>query len=55
MNLKDTCAIAGVGLTKLARRTPGTSSMGFTLEGCKRAIEDAGLAKDDQLDLGVLG
>ena len=35
MHLKDTCAIAGVGLTKLARRNPGTSSMGFTLEGCK--------------------
>lgn len=47
MNLKDTCAIAGVGLTRLSRRNPDVSTMGFTLEGCKRAIEDAGLTKDD--------
>jgi len=47
LNLKDTCAIAGVGLTKLSKKNPEMSTMGFTLEGCKRAIEDAGLKKDD--------
>lgn len=47
MNLKDTCAIVGVGLTRLARKNPEMSTIGFALEGCKRAIEDAGLTKDD--------
>ena len=47
MNLKDTCAIVGVGMTKLTKKNPEMSSMGFTLQGCKMAIEDAGLKKDD--------
>ncbi|HEY48853.1 MAG TPA: thiolase family protein [Dehalococcoidia bacterium] len=47
MSLKDKYAIAGVGITKLARKNPESSTMGFALEGCKRAIEDAGLTKDD--------
>ena len=47
MSLRDQCAIIGVGLTKLARRNPERSSVGFALEGCKQAIEDAGLTKDD--------
>ena len=47
MSLKDTCAIAGVGMTKLARKNPERSTLGFALEGCKTAIEDAGLTKDD--------
>ena len=47
LTLKDACAIAGVGLTKLKKRNPERSSMGFSLEACKMAIEDAGLNKDD--------
>ena len=47
MSLKDKSAIAGVGLTKLGRKMAGISTMDFALEGCKRAIEDAGLTKDD--------
>lgn len=47
MNLKDKCAIVGVGMTKLSKKNPELSVMGFALEGCKRAIEDAGLKKDD--------
>ena len=47
LSLKDTCAIVGVGLTKLGKKMAGISTMDFALEGCKRAIEDAGLSKDD--------
>jgi len=47
LSLKDKYAIVGVGLTKIGRRIPGVSTMGFTLDGCKRAIEDAGLTKDE--------
>jgi len=47
LSLKDKCAIVGVGMTKLARKNPNRSTMGFALEGCKKAIEDAGLTKDD--------
>jgi len=47
LSLRDQCAIVGVGLTKLARKNPDRSSAGFALEGCKQAIEDAGLTKDD--------
>ena len=47
MSLKDTCAIAGVGMTKLGKKIQGISATRFALEGCKLAIEDAGLAKDD--------
>ena len=39
-------AVAGVGLSRFGR-VPGTSAMGFTLEASKRAIEDAGIARDD--------
>ena len=47
MSLKDKYAIAGVGLTTLTRKNPEYSTIGFALEGCKSAIEDAGLKKDD--------
>jgi acetyl-CoA acetyltransferase len=47
LSLKDACAIAGVGLTRLARKNPERSSVGFALEGSKLAIEDAGLRKDE--------
>src|SRR4030043_528581 len=46
MSLKDKYAIAGAGLTKFGK-IPGTSTMSFTLQGIKLAIEDAGLARDD--------
>ena len=45
--MKDACAIVGVGMTKLGKKIEGISTMAFALEGCKLAIEDAGLAKDD--------
>jgi len=44
--LRDRCAIAGVGLSafgKIRDRSP----IGFTLEGIARALEDAGLSRDD--------
>ena len=47
MSLKDQCAIVGVGMTKLGKKAAGISTMDFALEGCKRAIEDAGLTKDE--------
>ncbi len=46
MSLKDKYAIAGVGLTKVGK-IPGVSTMSFTLEAMKIAIEDAGLTRDD--------
>ncbi len=46
-DLKDKCAIVGASMTKLAKKNPDKSTMGFALEACKMAIEDAGLAKDD--------
>ena len=46
MNLKDTCAIVGIGFSEFGKKVP-KSTMTLTLEGCKRAIEDAGLTKDD--------
>jgi acetyl-CoA acetyltransferase len=49
--LRDRYAIAGVGLSRFGK-LPGTSTMGFTLEAAKRAIDDCGIARDD-LD-GVL-
>ncbi len=39
------CAVAGIGLSRFGK-LPGTSSMGFTLEASKRAIEDCGIARD---------
>jgi len=47
LNLRDSCAIVGVGLTRLAKRNPERSSMGFALEACAMAIEEAGLTKDE--------
>ena len=46
-DLKDKCAIVGASMTKLAKKNPDKSTMGFALEACKMAIEDAGLKKDD--------
>jgi acetyl-CoA acetyltransferase len=40
------CAIAGVGVSRFGK-LPGISTMGFTLEAGKRALEDAGLSRDD--------
>lgn len=39
------CAIAGVGASRFGK-LQGVSTMGFTLEASKRAIEDAGIARD---------
>ena len=44
--LRDRYAIAGVGLSRFGK-LPGTSTMGFTLEASKRAIDDCGIARDD--------
>ena len=44
-NLKDKCAIVGIGFSEFGKRVP-KSTMTLTLEGCKQAIEDAGLAKE---------
>src|SRR5512143_156976 len=38
-------AIVGVGTSRFGK-LQGVSSMGFTLEASKRAIEDAGIARD---------
>jgi acetyl-CoA acetyltransferase len=40
------CAIAGVGFSDFGKII-GTSAMGFTLEACKHAIEDAGVSRDE--------
>jgi acetyl-CoA acetyltransferase len=45
-NLKDTCAIVGVGETKFGA-LPGITDYGLTVEACKKAIEDAGLTSQD--------
>jgi acetyl-CoA acetyltransferase len=44
--LRDRYAIAGIGLSRFGK-LPGTSTMGFTLEASKRAIDDCGIARDD--------
>jgi len=44
--LKDRCAIAGVGLSEFGK-IPDQSTIGFTLIGIQRAVEDAGLSRDD--------
>lgn len=44
--MKGSCAIAGIGFSKFGKIV-GTSAMAFTLEACKRAIEDSGLRRDD--------
>jgi acetyl-CoA acetyltransferase len=43
--LRGRYAIAGIGLSRFGK-LPGTSTMGFTLEAAKRAIEDCGVARD---------
>src|SRR5213076_3194660 len=43
--LRGRHAIAGIGLSRFGK-LPGTSTMGFTLEAAKRAIEDCGVARD---------
>ena len=45
-NLKDRYALVGVGLTKFGKIFD-KSPIGFTLEGIKRAVDDAGLTRDD--------
>jgi acetyl-CoA acetyltransferase len=45
-NLKDTCAIVGVGETKFGT-LPGITDYGLITEACKKAIEDAGLKNTD--------
>src|SRR2546429_4070506 len=43
--LRGRYAIAGVGLSRFGK-LPGTSTMGFTLEAARCAIEDCGVARD---------
>jgi acetyl-CoA acetyltransferase len=45
MNLSGKYAIAGVGTSRFGK-LQGVSTMGFTLEASKRAIEDAGIGRD---------
>ncbi len=44
--LRDQTAIAGIGLSRFGK-VFGVSAMGFALEASKRAIEDAGVRRDD--------
>lgn len=44
--LRDRCAIVGVGLSEYGKAS-GRSTIGFTLTGIKRALNDAGLGRDD--------
>lgn len=50
-NLSNRCAIVGVGTSRFGKM-PGVSTMGFTLEASRRAMEDAGL-QPSEID-GVL-
>lgn len=43
--LRDRYAIAGIGLSPFGK-LPGTSTMGFTLQAAKRAIDDCGVERD---------
>lgn len=45
-NLSGKYAIVGVGTSRFGK-LQGVSTMGFTLEASKRALEDAGLARDE--------
>ena len=45
-NLSGKYAIVGVGTSRFGK-LQGVSTMGFTLEASKRAIEDAGMSRDD--------
>jgi acetyl-CoA acetyltransferase len=44
--LRDRYAVAGIGLSRFGK-LPGTSTMAFTLEAAKRALEDCGIARDE--------
>lgn len=44
-NLSGRYAIAGVGTSRFGK-LQGVSTMGFTLEACKAALDDAGVARD---------
>jgi acetyl-CoA acetyltransferase len=46
MSLRGQVAIAGVGASRFGK-LQGVSTMGFTLEASKRAIEDAGLRREE--------
>ncbi len=45
-SITDKYAIVGVGASRFGK-IPGVSTMGFTLEASKRAIEDAGVSRDE--------
>ena len=45
-NLKDTCAIVGIGETKFGT-LPGVSFAALAIEATKKAVEDAGLTSKD--------
>jgi len=45
-NLRDTCAIVGIGETKFGK-LPGSTTASLIFEACKKAIADAGLSKND--------
>lgn len=45
-SLRDKYAIVGVGLTELGK-LPHMTSMGLTIDACKRAIEDSGLSVNE--------
>lgn len=45
-NPSDTCAVVGVGTSRFGK-LQGVSTMGFTLEASKRALEDAGISHRD--------
>ena len=45
-SLSGKYAIAGVGTSRFGK-LQGVSTMGFTLEASKRALEDAGMSRDD--------
>ena len=44
--ITDKCAIVGVGTSRFGK-LQGVSTMGFTLEASKRAVEDAGVPRDE--------
>ncbi|MBS3758457.1 MAG: hypothetical protein KGY61_07315 [Desulfobacterales bacterium] len=46
MNVKDKYAIVGVGYTPQGK-IPERTTLGFHLEACANAIEDAGLSRED--------
>ena len=46
MNIKGRCAIVGIGQTKKGR-IPGVDAVGLQVQAGIKAIEDAGLRKED--------